>query len=215
MSESLPDGGKKMRIQPIHPKMTVLGIAVIAFAFTAVAAMVSWASLSSNDDGIKAYAGMEGNGTIEIRGAVIAMCEPATASVNELVFTLALAEGAEPVNFTMTGDSDADGKLSDETGSTHTVVISYVDANQRADDLTWRYAEYGPGDGDALLEAGENFRITIGADKNGGSDLLANALNPRLGITTAFTIEVRTPNGEALYIERATPDSLNPVTNLN
>ena len=128
---------------------------------------------------------------------------------------MALAEEAEPINFTMTEDSDADGLLSDEPSPLHTVVVTYIDNYQRVDDVTWRFRQYGPGDGDNLLESGERFLITVGADKKGRSGLLARALNPDLGAGDTFTIEVRTPDGKVLAIRRAVPPRLTPVVNLH
>ncbi|MFA4835260.1 MAG: hypothetical protein WC749_04225, partial [Dehalococcoidia bacterium] len=151
---------------------------------------------------------------LQLRGAVLARSAPTQDCAGEIIFMVSLADGAEPVNFTMTGDSNANGLLSDEVPAPHTTMISYTDANQRIDDMTWKVDEYGPGNDDTLLEAGETFRITVGADQNGHDGLLASALNPKLGAITPFAIEVRTPNGEVFSIERTTPDSLNPVMNL-
>jgi archaellin len=196
--------------------ITRMVLSIMLVALVIEAGVISYDTFSSHQDGqISVYGEANGNGTLQLRGAVIAKSDPTQTFVNEVIFTVALADGAEPVNFTMTEDSNANGLLNDEASPIHTVVISYFDANQRIDDLTWKAEQYGPGNGDALLEQGESFRITVGADKNGQSGLFGNIPNPCLGKATAFTVNVKTPNGALLSIERATPDLLSTVMNLN
>ncbi|MDD5093378.1 MAG: hypothetical protein PHV74_03225 [Dehalococcoidia bacterium] len=195
--------------------ITRLALSFMLVALLGESALVAYGTFFYEEDKAIVFAGPEQNSTLQLRGAVLAKADPAQGCVDEMIFTVALADGAEPVNFAMTPDANADGKLNDETAPIHTVMISYVDADQRVDDLTWSFAEYGPGDEDTLLESGENFRITLGADNNGHCGLLQNALSPQLGTSAPFTIEVKTPNGEVLRIERVTPDVYSPVMNLS
>lgn len=192
-----------------------LTIAVIIAASLVMALLLVDTVLAPEESAVTVFSGLEDGGTLHLRGAVLALKGDNSASVGEIIFVVAIAEGREPVNFTMTEDSNANGILSDEPMPLHPVVISYVDQYQRVDDLAWRFTEYGPGDGDNLLEAGENFRITVGADKSGRSNLLDYALNPGLGVETAFALEVRMPNGEVLAVERTMPARLDAVMNLN
>ena len=195
-----------------------LTIAVIIAASLGMAALLADTALAPGERAVTVFSGLEDGDALHLRGSVLALkgdtLDPGSGCVGEIIFVVAIAEDREPVNFTMTGDSTGDGRLSDEPMPLHTVVISYVDEHQRVDDLAWRFTEYGPGDGDSLLEAGENFRITVGADNYGRSNLLDYIRVP-LEANTAFTIEVRTPNGEVLDIRRTTPSRLDAVMNLN
>ena len=189
-----------------------LTIAVILVVSLGMAALL--AALAPGERVVTVFSEPEDGGTLHLRGAVLALKGDNPASVGEIVFVVALGEGRAPVNFAMTGDSTGDGTLGDEPMPLHMVVISYLDQHQRVDDLAWKFTEHGVGDGDNLLEAGENFRITVGADNYGRSNLLDNILRVPLGIDTTFTIEVRTPDGEVLDIQRTTPDRLDAVMNL-
>ncbi|MCL0070029.1 hypothetical protein M1O53_02980 [Dehalococcoidia bacterium] len=189
-----------------------LTIAVILVVSLVMAALL--AALAPGERVVTVFSEPEDGGTLHLRGAVLALKGDNPASVGEIVFVVALGEGRAPVNFAMTGDSTGDGTLGDEPMPLHMVVISYLDQHQRVDDLAWKFTEHGVGDGDNLLEAGENFRITVGADNYGRSNLLDNILRVPLGIDTTFTIEVRTPDGEVLDIQRTTPDRLDAVMNL-
>lgn len=193
-----------------------LMIAVILVVSLGMAALLADAALAPDERVVTVFSGLEDGDTLHLRGAVLALKGDNTegSGVGEIIFVVALGEGRAPVNFGMTGDSTGDGTLSDEPIPLHMVVISYLDQHQRVDDLAWKFTEHGVGDGDNLLEAGENFLITVGADKDGRSNLLDNILRVPLGIDTTFTIEVRTPDGEVLDIQRTTPDRLDAVMNL-
>ncbi|HAZ31410.1 MAG TPA: hypothetical protein DCY61_01715 [Dehalococcoidia bacterium] len=193
-----------------------LTIAIILVASLGMAALLADTALAPEERAVTVFSRLEDGGGLQLRGTVLALKGDTLdkGGVAEIIFVVAIAEDGEPVNFTMTGDSTGDGTLSDEPMPLHTVVISYIDQYQRVDDLAWKFTEYGPGDGDNLLEAGENFRITVGADNYGRSNLLDGIRVP-LEANTAFTIEVRTPNGEVLDIRRTTPNRLDTVMNLN
>lgn len=201
-------------------RMTGLSVVVLVIALASVGGLVGYAVGSPQSSTVSVYGGMDDKGSpLQLRGAVIAKGDDVLDAANyscvtELVFTVALSEGSEPVNFIMAADSDADGALSGDVMTLHTVMIAYVDHHQRVNDLAWRFDEYGPGDGDSLLEAGENFRIRVGADKDGHADLLDDALNPDLGTDTKFCIEVIPPVGETLIIQRTTPSTIDAVMNL-
>ncbi|MCL0088494.1 hypothetical protein M1N87_01580 [Dehalococcoidia bacterium] len=191
-----------------------LTIAVILVVSLGMAALL--AALAPGERVVTVFSEPEDGDTLHLRGAVLALKGDKTegSGVGEIIFVVALGEGRAPVNFAMTGDSTGDGTLGDEPMPLHMVVISYVDQHQRVDDLAWKFTEHGVGDGDNLLEAGENFLITVGADKSGRSNLLDYALNPGLGVETAFALEVRMPNGEVLAVERTMPARLDAVMNL-
>ena len=127
-------------------------------------------------------------------------------AVREVVLIIANAVNGEPTDLTETADSNNNGLLSDETRN-HVVVISYVDQNQRINDIAWTKQWRGSNDNDDLLELNEKAEITI--------DLTAvyKGSNP-LGANTEFAIEVKPPKGSVLNIERTTPANLDEIMNL-
>ena len=103
-----------------------------------------------------------------------------------------------------------------DTTSNNVVVISYIDQDQRVEDLYWTITKLGNADNDDLLESNEKFQITIGNSQaawDGGN--LVNALSPDLGVSKSFTIEVKTPVGAVLTFERTTPAYIDSVMHLN
>ena len=122
-----------------------------------------------------------------------------------IVFSVANALDGEPIDLTTTTDSNNDGDLSDETGATHSTIISYIDDTQRVDDIAWTRTEVGKGDGDSLLEPGEKMQIAVNVSQ------LANPL----GADTQFTIEVKPDRGSALVIERTTPSVIDDIMYVN
>ena len=125
--------------------------------------------------------------------------------VDQVVFTVSNALDGEPIDLTTTTDSNNNGDLSDESGATHSTIISYIDSNQRVDDIAWTRTEVGKGDGDALLEPGEKMQIAVNVSQ----------LSSSLGADTQFTLEVKPDRGSALVIERTTPYVIDDVMYLN
>ncbi len=203
--------------------ITGLETAIILIAFVVVAAVFAYTVLSaglfSTQKSQEAvYSGLEeAQSTLMIKGGVIAKAENTGSNgyLSQLTLTLSNALGGEPVNFTApTADSDNTG-ISD-TASTNVVVISYIDQDQRINDLYWTVTKLGSADTDDLLEANEKFQITIGdatTTNNGGN--LVDALSPDLLASKSFTIEIKTPIGAVLTFERTTPAYIDSVINLN
>jgi flagellin FlaB len=113
--------------------------------------------------------------------------------------------GGHSLDLATTVDSDNDGELSDESSQTHTTVISYIDVNQRMDDIAWIRTEVGKGDGDTELESGEKMRIEVNTSQ----------LSTLLGEEGAFTIEVKSYQGGTVVIRRTTPAVIDAVMYLN
>ena len=201
--------------------ITGLETAIILIAFVVVASVFAYTVLSagifSSQKGQEAiYSGLQQTrSTLELKGGVIAKDTGGTdGAVDQITFTVANALGGEPIDFTAPTGSDSDGLA--DSGSNNVVVISYIDQDQRVDDLYWTYTELGSGDGDALLEDDEKFQITIGGATAGSAPgSLEDALNPDLTANKTFTIEVKTPNGAVLTIERTTPAAIDDVVNLD
>lgn len=111
-----------------------------------------------------------------------------SARVDTVTFTLTLIPGSDPLDLR---DSRA-------------VHISYRDGTQYRDALNWTAAAIS-GNGDLLLEAGEQAQISV--------DLAASAV--LLAENSAFTLEVRPLTGPALHLNRTTPANLEPNMELH
>ncbi len=165
--------------------ITRLMVITMLIACIAVAGLVAWVTFSPEEEGQPFYAGpLVGGDALQLRSAIVAHGDG--TGVEEVSFTLDLPEGADPVNFNQPPEN--------------VVMISYNDGRPQIDDLYWTFAEYGPGDDDNILEAGEKFNITV--------------QTPNPGADAAFEIMIRTPDGKVLTIGRTTPDELAPVMNL-
>ena len=102
------------------------------------------------------------------------------------------------------------------SGSNNVVVLSYIDEDQRVDDLYWTITKLGKADSDNLLESNEKFQITIGSTTAGsGAGNLIDALTTDLSINKKFMIEVKPPIGAVLNIERTTPAFVDTIMNLH
>jgi flagellin FlaB len=206
-----------------HEKgITGLETAIILIAFVVVAAVFAYTALSaglfSTQKAQEAvYSGLkEAQSTLELRGSVIATANATGENggvVQQISFIVSNVLGGEAIDFTEplgtgnNGEADAD--------STNKVVIKYIDDSQTINDLYWQATPLGTNNNNNLLEANEKFQITVGngtAGINGGN--LINALTSALDTNTKFTLEVITPNGAVLIIERTTPAYINTKMDL-
>ncbi len=179
--------------------ITGLETAIILIAFVIVASVFAFVVLStglfSAERGKETvFAGLEkARGNLEVRGAVTvidANTDGAIDSNDNIVFNLANAAGGFPV-------------LVDPAATTNSVVVNYIDAQDRVADATYTVNEI-QGDGDNLLETGELFEITV--NPPGTSTLVANEI---------FTLEVVPPQGGTLLIERTMPAEIDTVMDLH
>jgi flagellin FlaB len=205
--------------------ITGLETAIILIAFVVVAAVFSYTVLSaglfsSQKSKEAIYSGLDqAQSTTEVKGSVVAMARVTGAAgyVSQLTFTLANAMGGASIDFTPPGTEASNLGKADEVAPTHKVVISYIDQYQKVNDLYWTLTKLGASNGDNLLDQGEKFQITVGSATQGAAggnleDALATHL---LGPNTSFTIQVVTPAGSTLTLERTTPAIINAVMNLN
>lgn len=203
--------------------ITGLETAIILIAFVVVAAVFAYTVLSaglfSTQKSQQAiYSGLQqAQSTIEIKGAIVAKANDTGANgyVSQLTFTVANPKGGEDIDFTApTGDTTNNTGLA-EAGSSNVIVISYVDANQRVQDLYWSFQKLY-GDNTNLLKPGEEAQITIGSDTDGsGGGNLTDCLGTKLGSNTTFTIELKTATGSVLEFQRTTPAYIDSVMTLN
>jgi flagellin FlaB len=205
-----------------HEKgITGLETAIILIAFVVVAAVFAYTALSaglfSTQKAQQAvYSGLsEAQSTLELRGPVIATGNSTSHEVTQLSFIVSNVLGGESIDFTEPTADNGTGIA--KAGSTNKVVIKYIDQNQTVNNLYWTYTPLGANNGDALLGPGEKFQVTIGSDASGAGNAgnLVDALTTALAANNTFTIEVETPNGAVLDIERTIPPVVQAKMNLN
>jgi len=204
-----------------HEKgITGLETAIILIAFVVVAAVFAYTALSaglfSTQKAQEAvYSGLkEAQSTLELKGGVIATAGTtgANGTIKQLTFVVANVLGGEPIDFTPPGAGATTGLAS---GTANKVVINYLDQNQEVDNLYWTVTKMGADDGDTLLEPGEKFQITVGANSSiTGAGNLINALTPDLTVNKTFSLVIMTPSGAVITIERTTPPYIDTIMNL-
>jgi flagellin FlaB len=173
--------------------ITGLETAIILIAFVVVAAVFAYTVLSAGLFATQksqeaVYSGIKSTeSTMVIKGDVIA--NSAAGSLTTLSFTVANAVGGEAI---------------DLTGSpNNTTVISFINAGQKIQDLSWTAAPLGAADSDSLLDPGEKFQLTV------------NIGAATVGINETFSLEIKTAAGAVLTIERTTPAVLDAVNDLH
>ena len=204
--------------------ITGLETAIILIAFVVVAAVFAYTALSaglfSTQKSQEAvYSGLkEARSTLELKGSVIATAHATGASgtIKQISFVVSNVLGGEPLDFTAptANGTSNDGKAS-PTASSNVVVINYQDDDQTANDLYWTVSKLGNADSDELLESNERFEITVGSSSNGTSGgNLYDALTTKLTVKKTFNLEILTPVGATLTIERTTPAYIDTIMNL-
>jgi flagellin FlaB len=204
-----------------HEKgITGLETAIILIAFVVVAAVFAYTALSaglfSTQKAQEAvYSGLkEAQSTLELRGGIVATANATGGAVQQISFVVANVLGGQPVDFTEPlASTDNNGQARDT--STNKVVINFIDKDQRVNNLFWTVTKLGNANDNNLLEQNEKFQITIGSDTaNADGGNLIDALTPALSVNTTFTLEVLTPAGAILQVERTTPATIVAIMNL-
>jgi flagellin FlaB len=179
--------------------ITGLETAIILIAFVIVASVFAFVVLStglfSAERGKETvFAGLEkARGNLEVRGALTVVDANTDGTIDdndEIVFNVALAAGGFPISL-------------DPTAYTNTVVINWIDAQDRVPDTSYTVT-WILDDGDDLLEVGELAEITVNPPS--GSSLVENEI---------FTLEVVPPSGGTLLINRTMPPSIDDVMDLH
>jgi flagellin FlaB len=179
--------------------ITGLETAIILIAFVIVASVFAFVVLStglfSAERGKETvFAGLEkARGNLEVRGALTVVDANTDGTIDdndEIVFNVGLAAGGFPISL-------------DPTAYTNTVVINWIDAQDRVPDTTYTVT-WILDDGDDLLEVGELAEITVSPPS--GSSLAENEI---------FTLEVVPPSGGTLLINRTMPPSIDNVMDLH
>jgi flagellin FlaB len=179
--------------------ITGLETAIILIAFVIVASVFAFVVLStglfSAERGKETvFAGLEkARGNLEVRGALTVTDADTNGTIDDaddIVFNVALAAGGFPIAL-------------DPTAYTNTVVINWIDAEDRVPDTTYTVT-WILTDGDTLLEVGELAQITVNPPV--GSTLVTNEI---------FTLEVVPPSGGTLLINRTMPPAIDDVMDLH
>ena len=190
--------------------ITGIETAIILIAFVVVASIFSYSILSagifSSEKSKEAvFAGIDSaRSSMELRGGVIALDTNNDDTVNEIHFLISNTLAGPGVDFTKSADSNNDGLLSDEETKTHTLVITYTDSGQRIDDINWERKPVGRDDGDAMLETGEKFEITV----------FTTGLTNSLVSNQVFHLELKPGKGATLIFERLIPLNVDPIMDL-
>ena len=210
-------------IQRVERGITGLETAIILIAFVVVAAVFAYTALSAGlfttqKSQETTYSALkEAQSTPTLKGGVIATANTTGASgkIQQISFVISNVTGGEAIDFTApTANTSGNSGLANE-GSSNKVVIHYVDENQDVNDLYWVVNKLGKADSDELLEQDEKFEITIGSStvgSDGGN--LVDALQTDLTVNTKFNIDLLTPVGAVLTIERTTPAFIDKIMNL-
>jgi len=203
--------------------ITGLETAIILIAFVVVAAVFAYTALSaglfSTQKAQEAvYSGLkEARSTLELKGSVIAKANATGASgtIKQVSFVVSNVLGGEALDFTAPTADSANTGLADSSSS-NVVVINYLDDAQTLNDLYWTISKLGSADSDDLLEINERFEITIGSSTaaSGGGNLI-DALGTDLTVKKTFNLEILTPVGATLVIERTTPPYIDTIMNLH
>lgn len=205
--------------------ITGLETAIILIAFTVVASIFAYTVLSaglfaSQKSRDAVYSGLsDSQSAVELKGSLVATAEPgnlgASGYVSQLTLTLANALGGDPMDFTPPNAAGSNNGRA-ASGSNNIVSICYIDQNQKVEDLYWTSTQLGNTASNNMLTPSTKVQITIGNPTAGaGGGNLANALSTPLGVNQKFTIQIKTPSGATLSIERTTPAVIGFVMNLN
>jgi flagellin FlaB len=204
--------------------ITGLETAIILIAFVVVAAVFAYTALSaglfSTQKSQEAvYSGLkEAQSTLELRGGIIAKAQTTgdSGTIKQVSFVISNVLGGEPMDFTPPTENTSNTGTA-ATDSSNKVIINYIDEYQTVNDLYWTINKLGNADSDNLLEQNEKFEITIGSDNatDDGGNLYDALSTNRLTVNRTFNLEVLTPVGAVLTIERTTPAYIDSIINLH
>ena len=201
------------RMQREKRGITGLETAIILIAFVVVAAVFAYTVLSAGIFSTQKsqetiYSGLEeASGTMQVKGSIIAYDTDADNEVDEIKFVVSNSAAGGSIDLTAPTDTTPADGIPD-SGSSHKMILSYLDEDQRLADVTWTKSQLAFGDGDDLLEPGEQIEITVDLTAvDGGSYALEK--------DTEFTLELKPSEGSSLIITRLTPHRINTITDLH
>ena len=128
----------------------------------------------------------------------------ACGQLTNLIIRLRYALDRRPIDLRKRSDSNANG-LS-ESDSIHTIILAYDNKDHFARDVYWTQ-DYIVRDDNNLLDSGDWVELT--ANPCDIANQTSTVANKR------FHIELRPEDGRGAFVERATPDIIDTVMDLN
>jgi flagellin FlaB len=207
--------------------ITGLETAIILIAFVVVAAVFAYTVLSAGlfstqKSSEAVYSGLkEAQSSMELRGGVIAYKGDAniSSSVGKVEFTVSNAlKNGQVVD--LTPPYTLSGGAPTSSGLTNPSTIAYNDQAVTIANTAWTLSWVGKHSDDYLLEESEKAVITVWLHNYNGSAWSNGSSPPFLGSNYVdtyhtFTLEVKTPSGAVLTVERTMPAIIRDVNNLN
>jgi flagellin FlaB len=162
---------------------------------------------------------VDGNNVIDLNGADL-------QAVVKVSFTVTIATAGASLDLTPPYTKNDTGTDPDSSGLSPKVTISLQTDSIYVSTAAWTVDFPGDDDGDYMLETGEQAEITVWLqtydNANALWDLGAGSGDPYidtsgnlLRTSASFTVQVLTPGGAALTLQRTTPKYLDGVMNLN
>jgi len=191
--------------------ITGLETAIILIAFVVVAAVFAYTVLSaglfSTQKSQEAvYNGLqETQSTMVVKGAVLSESAGTPGcSATDILVTLALSTGGSGIDFTA---GNAGGIVNGvfTNNKSNKIVVNYNDSAVHVADVAWTATFIGNNNGDEILDPGEKITLDVSLANN----TIAVDANHQ------FTIEIKSPKGAMLTIQRTMPARLYALDNLN
>ena len=187
------------RIRNKEEGITGLETAIILIAFVIVASVFAYVVLSaglfSSQKAKEAVnSGLSSTmSTIELKGNIIGRME--SSELQEISLCVGIPAAGSPVDFTPAS-----------ANNTHSVVISYFDAQHLFASVNWTLERLSSINDDYLLDPNELFMVTITIPDGGGVSV---------GPYDSFALELKPPDGPVLAIERTIPGRVSQYVNLH
>jgi flagellin-like protein len=123
---------------------------------------------------------------------------------SKIILVLALPTGGSSIDFTAGTDTNSNG-LFDDANKTNKLVVNFNDTYQHFSDVAWTGEFIGNNNGDQMLDQGEKIKLTVSLE----------AITTKVGTNHQFTLELKTPKGAILSLQRTMPARLYGIDNLN
>lgn len=185
-----------------------LETAIILIAFVTVAAVFSYAVLSAglfsaDREKENLHAALnEVRNNLELSGSVVAISDSEMTTVNKIIFCVKNAVAGHPMDLT-----PCDGTAQ----AANNCVITLVTADSYINNVKWSKEAIGATDLDNLLEAGEQFEITIDLNDLGESKYLTENIT----MNSTFDIHLKPSIGSTITVERTVPAAIQPIMDLH
>jgi flagellin FlaB len=187
--------------------MTGLETAIILIAFVTVAAVFGYAVLSAGLFSAERsketiYSGLQSaKSNLDISGSVIATSTD-NATVKTVLVTVRNAIGGNPIDM-----APCDGTA----GASNKTVISLTTGTDFFPNIKWTKTQIGEGNGNDLLEVGEQFQVTIDLTDLG----TGNTLSKPLDRNSLLSLQIKPAVGSTITVMRTLPPAIDPIMDLH